>query len=130
MADVEKAGLLKMDFLGLRNLTILDKAVQNVKKHRGIELDPLNFPLDDKETFALLQRGETKGTFQLEGGGIRDLLTKMKPDTFNDIIATSALYRPGPLDGGMVMTNANVKHHIEPVTRVHTVIDESLAETH
>lgn len=130
MADVEKAGLLKMDFLGLRNLTILDKAVQNVKKHRGIELDPLNFPLDDKETFALLQRGETKGIFQLEGGGIRDLLTKMKPDAFKDIIATSALYRPGPLEGGMVMTYVNVKHGIEPVPKVHPVVDEILAETY
>jgi DNA polymerase-3 subunit alpha len=130
MADVEKAGLLKMDFLGLRNLTILDKAVQNVKRHRGIELDPLSFALDDKETFALLQRGETKGIFQLEGGGIRDLLTKMKPDTFNDIIATSALYRPGPLEGGMVMTYVNVKHGIEPVPKRHPVVDEVLRETY
>jgi len=130
MADVEKAGLLKMDFLGLRNLTILDKAVENVKRHRGIELDPLGFPLDDKATFALLQRGETKGIFQLEGGGIRDLLTKMKPDTFNDIIATSALYRPGPLEGGMVMTYVNVKHGVEPVPRLHPVVDEILVETY
>lgn len=130
MADVEKAGLLKMDFLGLRNLTILDKAVQNVKKHRALDLDPSNFPLDDKETFALLQRGETKGIFQLEGGGIRDLLTKMKPDAFNDIIATSALYRPGPLEGGMVMTYVNVKHGKEPVPKVHPVVDEILAETY
>ena len=130
MADVEKAGLLKMDFLGLRNLTILDKAVQNVKKHRGLELDPLTFPLDDEATFKLLQRGETKGIFQLEGGGIRDLLTKMKPDSFADIIATSALYRPGPLEGGMVMTYVNVKHGIEPVPKVHPVVDEVLAETY
>jgi DNA polymerase-3 subunit alpha len=130
MADVEKAGLLKMDFLGLRNLTILDKAVQNVKKHRGIDLDPLNFPLDDEATFKLLQRGETKGIFQLEGGGIRDLLTKMKPDSFNDIIATSALYRPGPLEGGMVMTYVNVKHKVEPIPKVHPVVDDVLAETY
>jgi DNA polymerase-3 subunit alpha len=130
MADVEKAGLLKMDFLGLRNLTILDKAVQNVKRHRGLELDPLNFPLDDPKTFALLQRGETKGIFQLEGGGIRDLLTKMKPDAFNDIIATSALYRPGPLEGGMVMTYVNVKHGIEQAPKLHPVVDEILAETY
>ena len=109
---VEQAGLLKMDFLGLTNLTILDKAVQNVRKHRGIEIDPVKLPLDDVETFELLQRGETKGIFQLESGGMRDLLTKMKPDSFNDIIATSALYRPGPLEGGMVMTYVNVKHGI------------------
>jgi DNA polymerase-3 subunit alpha len=130
MADVERAGLLKMHFLGLRNLTILDTAVQNVKKHRGVALDPLNFPLDDPETFALLQRGETKGIFQLEGGGIRDLLTKMKPDAFNDIIATSALYRPGPLEGGMVMTYVNVKHGIEQAPKLHPVVDEILAETY
>jgi len=128
--EVEKAGLLKMDFLGLRNLTILDKAVQNVKKHRGLDIDPTKFPLDDKETFALLQRGETKGIFQLESGGMRDLLQKMRPDSFLDIIATSALYRPGPLEGGMVMTYVNVKNGVEPHPKVHPVIDEILHETY
>lgn len=127
---VEKAGLLKMDFLGLRNLTILDKAVQNVKKHRGIDIAPGHLPLDDKKTFALLQRGETKGIFQLESGGMRDLLTKMKPDAFNDIIATSALYRPGPLEGGMVMKYVNVKNGLEQPEKVHPVVDEILAETY
>jgi DNA polymerase-3 subunit alpha len=128
--EVEKAGLLKMDFLGLRNLSILDKAVQNVKKHRGVDIVPKDLPLDDKETFALLQRGETKGIFQLESGGMRDLLTKMKPDKFADIIATSALYRPGPLEGGMVMTYVNVKHGREPVPRVHPIVDGVLDETY
>jgi DNA polymerase-3 subunit alpha len=128
--DVEKAGLLKMDFLGLRNLTILDKAVQAVKKHRGVDIVPKDLPLDDKETFELLQRGETKGIFQLESGGMRDLLTKMKPDQFADIIATSALYRPGPLEGGMVMTYVNCKHGREPIPKVHPIVDEVLAETY
>jgi DNA polymerase-3 subunit alpha len=127
---VEKAGLLKMDFLGLRNLTILDKAVKNVKKHRGIDIDPVKLPLDDKATFALLQRGETKGIFQLESGGMRDLLTKMKPDKFADIIATSALYRPGPLEGGMVMTYVDVKHKRLPLPRVHPIVDGVLDETY
>jgi DNA polymerase III subunit alpha len=127
---VEQAGLLKMDFLGLTNLTILDKAIRNVRKHRGLEIDPVKLPLDDGPTFKLLQRGETKGIFQLESGGMRDLLTKMKPDRFNDIIATSALYRPGPLEGGMVMTYVNVKHGIEPVPKVHPIVDEILAETY
>jgi DNA polymerase-3 subunit alpha len=127
---VEQAGLLKMDFLGLTNLTILDKTVKNVQKHRGLDIDPEKLPLDDPATFALLQRGETKGIFQLESGGMRDLLTKMKPDRFNDIIATSALYRPGPLEGGMVMTYVNVKHGIEPVPKVHPIVDEILAETY
>lgn len=128
--EVEKAGLLKMDFLGLRNLSILDKAVKNVAKHRGIHIIPKDLPLDDQETFALLQRGETKGIFQLESGGMRDLLTKMRPDQFADIIATSALYRPGPLEGGMVMTYVNVKNGREPVPLVHPIVDEVLAETY
>ena len=127
---VEKAGLLKMDFLGLRNLTILDKAVKNVKKHHGIDIDPVKLPLDDAATFALLQRGETKGIFQLESGGMRDLLTKMKPDKFADIIATSALYRPGPLEGGMVMTYVDVKHGRQPLPRVHPIMDAVLDETY
>lgn len=127
---VEKAGMLKMDFLGLRNLTILDKAVQNVQRHRGVPLDPMTIPLDDPQTFALLQRGETKGIFQLESGGMRDLLTKMKPDKFADIIATSALYRPGPLEGGMVMTYVDVKHGRQPLPRVHPIMDEILDETY
>ena len=93
--DVEQAGLLKMDFLGLRNLTILDKTVKNVRTTHGTEINPIELPLDDEATYALLQRGETKGIFQLESAGMRDLLTKMRPDCFDDIIATSALYRPG-----------------------------------
>ena len=121
---VEKMGLLKMDFLGLRNLT------KNVKKHRGVDIDPVKLPLDDRETFALLQRGETKGIFQLESGGMRDLLTKMKPDKFADIIATSALYRPGPLEGGMVMTYVDVKHKRLPLPRLHPIIDAIVDETY
>ena len=110
MADVERAGLLKMDFLGLRNLTILSKVVELIEQTTGQRVDPYSFPLDDKETFALLCRGETKGVFQLESGGIRDLLQRMKPDHFRDIIATNALYRPGPLEGGMVDDYIQVKH--------------------
>jgi DNA polymerase-3 subunit alpha len=127
---VEKAGLLKMDFLGLRNLTILHKSVQNVKKHRGIDINPIKLPLDDEQTFALLQRGETKGVFQFESGGIRDLLTKMRPDKFADIIATSALYRPGPLEGGMVMDYVDVKHGRKPPAKVHPLVDAVLEETY
>ena len=110
MGDVESAGLLKMDFLGLRNLTILSRTVQLIQQTTGKAIDPLKFPLDDKEAYALLQRGETKGVFQLESGGIRDLLQRMKPDHFTDIIATAALYRPGPLEGGMVDDYVNIKH--------------------
>ncbi len=127
---VEAAGLLKMDFLGLRNLSILDKAVKNVKKHSNVDIVPRDLPMDDSDTFALLQRGETKGIFQLESGGMRDLLTKMKPDVFQDIIATSALYRPGPLEGGMVMQYVDVKNGRKEVEKIHPLVDEILAETY
>ncbi|MEM9703254.1 MAG: DNA polymerase III subunit alpha, partial [Planctomycetota bacterium] len=127
---VESVGLLKMDFLGLRNLTILDKAVKNVERHHGVQIVPKDLPLDDAETFALLQRGETKGIFQLESGGMRDLLTKMRPDKFADIIATSALYRPGPLEGGMVMDYVNVKNGRQEIAKVHPLVDDVLEETY
>ncbi|TVP98891.1 MAG: DNA polymerase III subunit alpha [Planctomycetaceae bacterium] len=129
MNDVEAAGLLKMDFLGLRNLTILSKAVDLIEQTTGRRIDPLKFPLDDRATFALLQRGETKGVFQLESGGIRDLLQRMKPDQFTDIIATNALYRPGPLEGGMVDDFVNIKHGRQQPEYKHPVLKEILGET-
>ncbi len=128
---IEAIGLLKMDFLGLRNLTILDKAVLNVQRsHPEFTRLGVQRNLTDPDTFALLQRGETKGIFQFESGGIRDLLTKMKPDKFEDIIATSALYRPGPLEGGMVMEYVEVKNGRKEPNKVHPIVDEVLAETH
>jgi DNA polymerase III subunit alpha len=130
MGDVEKAGLLKMDFLGLRNLTILSKVIALIAQTTGKQVDPYKFPLDDAETFALLCRGETKGVFQLESGGIRDLLQRMKPDHFRDIIATNALYRPGPLEGGMVEDYIQVKHGRKKAAYEHEVMEEVLAETH
>ncbi len=130
MADVERAGLLKMDFLGLRNLTILSKTVDLIEQTTGQRIDPYNFPLDDPKTFALLCHGETKGVFQLESGGIRDLLQRMKPDHFRDIIATNALYRPGPLEGGMVDDYIQVKHGRKKAEYPHPVMKEILEETH
>ena len=130
MEDVEAAGLLKMDFLGLRNLTVLSHAVEIIEQTSGEKIDIHQFPLEDDKTFALLQRGETKGVFQLESGGIRDLLQKMKPDHFRDIIATAALYRPGPLEGGMVQQYIDVKHGRKPAEYKHQVLEEILAETH
>lgn len=129
MNDVEAAGLLKMDFLGLRNLTILRRAVDLIEQTTGEKIDPLKFPIDDAETFALLQRGETKGIFQLESGGIRDLLQKMRPDHFSDIIATNALYRPGPLEGGMVQDYIDVKHGRKQAEYKHPVLKDILEET-
>ena len=122
MGDVEAAGLLKMDFLGLKNLTTLSKTVDLIEQTRGERIDPSKFPLDCQETYALLQRGETKGVFQLESGGIRDLLLRMKPDCFNDIIATAALYRPGPLEGGMVDDYVAVKHKRKAANYIHPVL--------
>ncbi|MEM1067762.1 MAG: DNA polymerase III subunit alpha [Planctomycetota bacterium] len=129
MGDVEASGLLKMDFLGLRNLTILSRTVQLIEQTTGKAVDPLKFPLDDKPTYALLQRGETKGVFQLESGGIRDLLLRMKPDHFTDIIATAALYRPGPLEGGMVDDYVNIKHGRQQPEYKHPVLKDVLEET-
>ncbi len=130
MGDVERAGLLKMDFLGLRNLTILAKAVELVQQSSGERIDPHRFPLDDAATFALFCRGETKGIFQFESGGIRDLLQRMRPDHFRDIIATNALYRPGPLEGGLVDDYIEVKNGRKQPYYPHPVMKEVLEETH
>jgi DNA polymerase-3 subunit alpha len=130
MGDVEQAGLLKMDFLGLRNLTILSKAIKLIDETTGERIDPYSFPLDDQKTFGLLCRGETKGIFQLESGGIRDLLARMKPDHFRDVIATNALYRPGPLEGGMVDDYIAVKHGRKQAEYAHPVMKDILEETH
>ena len=130
MKEVEAAGLLKMDFLGLRNLTILSECQNLIEQTTGEKIDPHEFPLDDADTFALLCRGETKGIFQLESGGIRDLLQKMKPDDFRDIIATNALYRPGPLEGGMVDDYVAIKHGQKSASYPHPDVQDILEETH
>ena len=130
MNDVEAAGLLKMDFLGLRNLTILSKAGEMIAATRDEQIQLADIPLDDPQTLSIFARGETKGVFQFESKGIRSLLRRMKPDHFHDIIATNALYRPGPLEGGMVDDYVAVKHGIKEATYKHEVIKEVLAETH
>ena len=131
MGDVEKAGLLKMDFLGLRNLTSLDAAVRLInRRHPEAPIDLNDLPLDDPATYQLLQRGDAKGVFQLDGAGIRDLLVKMKPDRFHDLSAVIALYRPGPLNGGMVDAYVNRKHGREQATYEHPVMREVLEETY
>jgi DNA polymerase-3 subunit alpha len=130
MGDIEKAGLLKMDFLGLRNLTSLAAAVKLVEERTGKPLDLFSIPLDDSATYKLLQRGDAKGVFQLDGAGIRDLLVKMKPDRFADLIALLALYRPGPLLGGMVDEYVDVKHGRKNPIYPHPVMKEVLEETY
>ena len=109
---------------------MLSRAVQLIKQTTGKQVNPYKFPLDDQETYALLCRGETKGIFQLESGGIRDLLQRMKPDNFRDIIATAALYRPGPLEGGMVDDYIKVKHGQQKAVYPHPIMKEILEETH
>ena len=131
MGDVEKAGLLKMDFLGLRNLTSLEAAVRLINsRNPGHPIDLNKLPLDDEPTYSLLQRGEAKGLFQLDGAGIRDLLVKMKPDRFADLIAILALYRPGPLNGGMVDEYVEVKRGRKQPKYEHPVMKDVLEETY
>jgi len=131
MGDIEKAGLLKMDFLGLRNLTTLAAAARLInQRHPEAPIDLDDLPLDDPKTFELWQRGETKGVFQFESAGIRDLLIKMKPDRFVDIIATNALFRPGPLNGGMVDEYVNVKNGRKQASYLHPVLKDVLEETY
>jgi DNA polymerase-3 subunit alpha len=110
MTWVEKIGLVKFDFLGLKTLTVIDQAVRLIEKSRGEKLDMGSISLDDKETFELLSKGTTLGIFQLESSGMRDVLTKFKPSVFEDLIAILALYRPGPLESGMVEDFINRKH--------------------
>jgi DNA polymerase-3 subunit alpha len=98
MKAVEEIGLLKMDFLGLRNLTILQEAVRRIEETRGLKLDLQTLPLDDPQTYSLLAAGNSTGIFQLESGGMRAILKELKPTCFEDIIAVNALYRPGPME--------------------------------
>ena len=102
MKYVERAGLIKFDFLGLRNLTVINNAVALIRKNHGVELQINELPLDDPETYALLGRADTTGVFQLESSGMRDILVRSHPENFSDIVALLALYRPGPIESGMV----------------------------
>ncbi|WP_026879018.1 DNA polymerase III subunit alpha [Ignatzschineria larvae DSM 13226] len=113
--DIEAAGLVKFDFLGLRTLTIIDWALKNIEYNRGIKVDLHTMPLDDKATFQLLKACQTTSVFQLESRGMKDLLRRLQPDNFEDIIALVALFRPGPLESGMVEDFINRKHGREEV---------------
>jgi len=130
MEDLEQLGLLKMDFLGLKTLTILDLARRMLEKNRGLKLCYESLPLDDRRTFELLQRGDASAVFQLESSGMKELLVKMRPDSFEDIIAVLALYRPGPLGSGMVDSYVNRKRGVEPARYAHPALEEILRETY
>ena len=125
---VEAAGLVKFDFLGLKTLTVLQKAVALIKRGRGIDVDLLKIPLDDRKTFELLAKADTVGVFQLEGAGVRESLKRLKPDRFEDIMAMTALYRPGPMDN--IPTYINRKHGEEPVDCLHPMLEPILKETY
>jgi DNA polymerase III subunit alpha len=130
MKSLEKVGLLKMDFLGLRTLTVLEDAVVLAREAAGIEIRLDSIPLDDPETYALLQKAQTIGIFQLESGGMRDLLRKVLPDTFEDIIAINALFRPGPIQSGMLDDFAKRKHGKQRVTYMHPWLEPILKNTY
>lgn len=127
---VEDIGLLKMDILGLRTLTVLDRAVEIIRKDHGISVDLDNLPLDDDKVYELLQSGNTIGVFQLESDGLRRILTDMKPSRFEDLIAVIALYRPGPLGSGMVEDFINRKQGRQKLEYIHPALENILKETY
>ena len=126
MKYVEQAGLVKFDFLGLKTLTVLDTAVKLIRR-RGIEIDLARIPLDDRDTYAMLSRGEVVGVFQVESAGMRKALIGMKPDRIEDIIALVALYRPGPMEN--IPTYNARKHGEEEMVSIHPKIDHLVKET-
>jgi DNA polymerase-3 subunit alpha len=130
MKGVEKVGLVKFDFLGLRTLTVIDQAVRLIRRHHDRHFDISRIPLDDLETFALLQAANTAGVFQLESNGMRSLMVRLKPSTFEDIVALVALYRPGPMESGMHEDYVRRKHGEAPVTYLLPELEHILQETY
>ena len=126
----EVLDLLKMDFLGLRNLTMITKTVKMVKKYRGIDVDINHIPLDDKPTYDMLVKGETIGVFQLESQGMMNLVKRLKPDVFEDLGALVALFRPGPLGSGMVDDFVARKHGLQEITYAHPLLEPVLKDTY
>ncbi len=129
MNALGRIGLLKMDFLGLTTLTILDDAVGMIKQNRGVNFDLTTLPLDDTETYALFARGETSGIFQFESHGMRDILKRYQPTRIEDLTALNALYRPGPIQGGMIDEFLARKHGKKKVTYDLPELEEILSET-
>ena len=128
MGACEALGLLKMDFLGLRNLTVLDDCLANIQANKNETFALEKLPLDDKKTYELLSRGETLGVFQLDGGPMRSLLRSLAPDSFEDISAVIALYRPGPMGANAHNDYADRKNGRKPVIPIHRELAEPLAE--
>jgi DNA polymerase-3 subunit alpha len=124
----EAIGLLKMDFLGLRNLTIIGDCLENIQANRGIDLDLDTVPLDDPAAYELLGRGDTLGVFQLDGGPMRDLLRRMQPTGFEDVVAVIALYRPGPMGMNAHNDYADRKNNRQAIKPIHPELEEPLRE--
>lgn len=130
MDSLPEIGLVKMDFLGLRNLTVIDNCLKGIQARTGKKIKINDLPLDDSKTYRLLQKGETSGVFQLESsGGMREFVIKIKPDKFEEIIALIALFRPGPLQSGMADSFINRKKGIEKVVYAHPSLEEVLKDT-
>lgn len=125
---IEEIGLIKMDFLGLKTLSIIKEAVGNIKKSKGIELDIDNVPIDDKQTYKLFSKGNTVGVFQFESAGMQKYLKELKPTKFEDLIAMNALYRPGPMD--YIPQFINRKHGLEPIEYAFPIMEKRLKETY
>ena len=130
MNGIESLGLLKMDFLGLRNLDVIEDTLELIRDVRGEDVDIDNVPLDDQKTLAMLCRGESIGVFQLEGGPMRALMRSLAPDSFDDIAALVALYRPGPMGANMHNDYADRKNGRKPVTYLHPDLEETLGDTY
>tara|TARA_B100000965_G_scaffold158_1_gene170 strand:+ start:3818 stop:7333 length:3516 start_codon:yes stop_codon:yes gene_type:complete len=130
MEDIESLGLLKMDFLGLRNLTMIEKTINLVEESIGKRLNPDSLPFTDEKTFDLLSRGDLEGIFQLESSGMRQIVKDLKPSSLEDISSILALYRPGPLDAGLIPKFINRKHGKENIDFPHQSLEPILSETY
>ncbi|MER3436008.1 MAG: DNA polymerase III subunit alpha [Leptolyngbya sp. ERB_1_1] len=130
MEDIELLGLLKMDFLGLKNLTMIEKTIELIEQSRNVKLDLDSLPLDDPEVYKLLSRGELEGIFQLESSGMRQIVRDLKPDGIDDISSVLALYRPGPLDAKLIPKFINRKHGREKIDYAHEILTPILKETY
>jgi DNA polymerase-3 subunit alpha len=128
--DVEAIGLIKFDFLGLKNLTLIANIVRLIGQSRGVTVKLDELPLDDAATYKVLQDGDTIGVFQAESGGMRRMLAQLRPSCFADVVAALALYRPGPLDSGMVTQFIERKHGREPIKYLHPALEPILADTY
>lgn len=130
MTELDSLGFLKMDFLGLKNLTLITNVIEMIKKNYGIDIDITMIPLDDKKTFELLADGDTSGVFQLESSGIKDVLKRLIPQNFEDIIAVNALYRPGPLGSGMVDDFIERRHKRAEIKYIFQELEPILRDTY